>query len=141
MQTQCLSCHAEQQRKLRSTVEGCACNLLCQARIRARSKSIDFSIDSSWVASQLRKPCGLTGVTFDLRTGVGYKPFGPSIDRINNNEGYIEGNVRVVPFCYNQGKRDFTELDFIAMCVAVAERHADRPEVVERLKELRDGKF
>lgn len=42
---------------------------------------------------------------------------------------------------YNMGKADHAELDFIAMCVAVAERHADDPSVQQRLRELRNAEF
>lgn len=50
-------------------------------------------------------------------------------------------NVQLVNTMFNVGKSDHDEIDFIAMCVAVAERHAHDPQVIKRLKELRNAEF
>lgn len=48
-------------------------------------------------------------------------PLSPSIDRIDNRKGYVEGNCRLVCFIANLGRNDFTDAEFIEVCEAVAE--------------------
>jgi len=125
----------------RSTVVGAAREITYMASIRANKKNITFEIDLNFIKNKVEQYCEKTGIPFDLKKGKGWKPFAPSIDRIDSRIGYTRDNVQVVPVCYNMGKRDFPEIDFIAMCCAVAERHAHRPEVIQRLKELRNAEF
>lgn len=114
------------------------------AKRRANKKTITFSIQLERVLNSILKgECEKTGLPFDFSKPRGgwSNPFCPSIDRIDTQKGYTCDNVQVVAGMYNQGKCDANEIDFIAMCVAVAEKHADDPAVIQRLKELRNAEF
>lgn len=133
-----------QMKHRRLVPRGRAVSLFNSARSRAKKFNMDFNLTHEDIETPLTDGfCEASGIAFDLRPpqGTRLNPVSPSIDRKNNNNGYTKGNVQVVCNMYNCGKGEAAELDFIAMCVAVAERNADRPEVIERLKELRDGKF
>ena len=122
------------QRKNRSSVHGRA-KSLCQCA-RARG-AVSKEIENRVLQGLKGGVCELSCIPFDLTLGEGRKPFAPSVDRRNNEQGYTAENVQIVCNMYNMGKSNHNELDFIAMCVAVAERHANDPRVIERLKELR----
>lgn len=114
------------------------------AKNRAKKKKIAFSIDLDSVFSAIGSGiCQMSGVPFSYATGDRYNrnPFAPSIDRIKNFDGYTPENTQIIINMLNYGKGDSEQIDFIAMCCAVAERHAHRPEVIERLKELRNAEF
>lgn len=87
--------------------------------------------------------CQKSGIPLDMSLGQTGKavPFGPSIDRKDNDKGYRYDNIQIVSNIYNIGKNKHREIDFIAMCCAVAERHRDDPAVIQRLKELRNAEF
>lgn len=89
------------------------------------------------------KSCSLSGIPFDMlpRNDVYRNPFAPSLDRIDNSKGYEIGNVALVCNIVNCGKGEASLVDFLAVCCAVAERHASDPKVIQRLKELRNAEF
>jgi hypothetical protein len=47
-----------------------------------------------------------------------------SLDRLDNAKGYIEGNVRFVALIANRARSEWTDLDVIEFCHAVAKRHS-----------------
>jgi len=59
--------------------------------------------------------CALTG----LKMNVNYDFYKPSLDRIDSNKGYKEGNIQLVAFCINRLKSNFDEKHFIDMCYQV----------------------
>lgn len=124
------------------TVEGHAKALLHSARTRARAKGCAFTISPLLLIPRLAcYVCEATGLPLTAPRQGGRHSFAASLDRIDNNQGYTEANTRVVSEMYNRGKGFAPELDFIAMCIAVAERHADNAAAYTRLKELRNAEF
>ena len=75
-------------------------------RHQAKERGIEFSITVDDVP--LSDNCAVTGIPFDLipRGKVGYvaNTNHPSLDRINGNQGYVPGNVRLVLSIYNSVK-------------------------------------
>lgn len=64
-----------------------------------------FSTD--WLASKIAAGvCDVTGLAFDMsrREGGWQNPLAPSIDRIDPQKGYSQGNVQVVVFAFNTFK-------------------------------------
>lgn len=123
---------------------GRAVKLLSAARARAKQYGWIFDITRDYVNDKIVAGiCDRTGLVFDLarRTNTLRNPFAPSLDRISSADGYTKENVQIVCDMYNSGKGENTDLDFIAMCCAVAERHAQDPAVIQRLKELRNAEF
>lgn len=127
-----------------TTARGRAVRLVVSARGRAKKYGYDFDLNNDAIERVLLEGrCEKSGIILDLnpRSDVMRNPLAPSIDRIDNSGGYTISNSQVVCNMFNCGKGEATEIDFIAMCVAVAERHADNPEVIQRLKELRNAEF
>jgi protein-arginine kinase activator protein McsA len=75
--------------------------MLSNAKIRAKQKSLNFNLTSEYLKKIFPKDnkCPITGVNFQF----GYKnhdkknkDFAPSLDKIIPEKGYVEGNVIVV---------------------------------------------
>jgi len=87
--------------------------------VRARNnangrRKRDFFITEAEVldlASSGKMRCQVSGTPFsldkDARTGR--RPFAPSIDRIDNSEGYVSGNVRLVCMITNYAMNEWGE--------------------------------
>lgn len=61
--------------------------------------------------------CALSGKVMDH---IANSPHKMSIDRIDNNLGYIRSNLRIVTWQVNQAINDMSEEDFFEMCSRVA---------------------
>ena len=81
--------------------------LVAMARNRAKSKGLDFNIDSEYVVQLWEDNfgcCALTGINFDLNFTNKKGQVNPntvSIDRINPQLGYIKGNIRLITYHMN----------------------------------------
>lgn len=66
--------------------------------------------------------CALTGMPFSLgiTETTHVRPYGPSIDRIDNKLGYVRGNIRIVCNIANIARNAFSDDHFYRMCVAAA---------------------
>jgi hypothetical protein len=51
------------------------------------------------------------------------RPLSPSIDRISNKLGYVDGNIRIVCACVNIGINEWGLDLFQRVCLAVAAKH------------------
>lgn len=114
------------------------------AKCRAKRDGISFNVCVEQIHMLvLLGRCQKSGIPFDLLPPEnGYtNPFAPSLDRIDARLGYEPDNVQVVCNMFNMGKSDHHELDFIAMCVAVADNFRGDPVVIARLGALRDAGF
>lgn len=134
----------EQIRLHHTTARGRAVRLVNSAKQRAKKKGLSFDLNSAFVFDALcHGVCQQSGIPFRMSYGHAKlrNPWAPSLDKINNTDGYTLNNTQVVCNMFNSGKGEADQIDFIAMCCAVAERHAHRPEVIQRLKELRNAEF
>jgi len=79
--------------------------LLKTARNRALKRGTEFSIDLSDIT--IPEVCPILGIPLVISDGTG-KPGGkmnsPSLDRIDNEKGYIKGNVQVISHMANSMK-------------------------------------
>ncbi len=84
----------------------------------------DFN--SRWIEDKIRAGvCEVTGLAFDLTTQINdtthaKNPWVPSIDRIDSTKPYLKSNVQIVVFMYNVCKSEFTHVDVVKFCRAVA---------------------
>ena len=109
---------------------------------RCKKSGHAVEIDANYIQSKLENGvCEATGFTFQYAKSEkgGITPFSPSVDRINSKDGYTEQNIQMVCSIYNIGKSHHDETDFIAMCMAVAERNATNNKAKQRLEELRNA--
>jgi len=84
-----------------------------QAKHRSIRKGIDFNISNEIIESVFKKQdgkCYFTNIELTFSTHDWYSL---SIDRLDNNLGYIEGNVVLVTRFVNSSKNTMTVLDFI----------------------------
>lgn len=79
--------------------------LLDIARRRAESKGMDFSITEEDIP--VPKVCPVLGIELCL-TNDKIMDNSPSLDRLDQNKGYIKGNVMVMSFLANSMKRTAT---------------------------------
>lgn len=83
------------QRNWRKNKHGMSLHLLhAVKRITKNEGFEECNITSEWIEEALEKGCELTGIPF--RYGVNWDVFGPSVDRIDNDRGYVTGNVRLI---------------------------------------------
>ena len=66
--------------------------------------------------------CVKTGIPFDLTAGEGKKPFGPTVDRINNDRGYEPDNIQIVCNIYNYAKNEFDDKTVLEFATALMEQ-------------------
>lgn len=129
-------------RNYKSTVMGRAKTIMGQIRHRNKKLNVSVDVSESLIVRKLEagvcEGSGLPLNVTDVRVHWD-NPLGPSLDRIVSEEGYTDSNIQLVCNMYNRGKNKHPEIDFIAMCVAVAEKHGDRQDVIDRLAEMRQS--
>lgn len=100
-------------RKYKSSMQGALQNTYQAAKARGKDS---FHLSPEYVRYLARTGCCvLTGIPFDPEPG---SPFRPSIDRIDCDQGYVEGNVRVVCAIVNYALNTFGDDAFDRMCRA-----------------------
>jgi hypothetical protein len=103
-----------------------AARLYVLCKCNARARGIKFCLDRKWFEDKVAHgKCELTGISFVY--GEHRHPFGASVDRIDSNENYSEGNCRLILWMLNAAKGACPESAFITFLRQVAEA------VVERL--------
>lgn len=60
--------------------------------------------------------CALSGIKMTYISGKGRIPTNISIDRIDSNLGYIEGNIQLVCCAVNLAKSNWSEEEFVDIC-------------------------
>ncbi len=120
----CRDRESERQRQVKLREEAPATSMLYQLRSRAKKMGLAMNIKESWLQQRLESGvCEITGLPLVKKQ---YKPgdhgnrdfFSPSIDRINNNVGYIESNCRMVCWGYNLVKNHYTDREVLAFSLA-----------------------
>jgi hypothetical protein len=110
-------------RKRRKTLEGRAKLLFNNAKDRARRTGKEFDLTEEWIIEILKNGiCQATGIPFDLEQGDGQgqgRAWGPSLDRIDNSEGYTKDNTQVVCWIYNRAKGVGSHSDVVTMAEAL----------------------
>ena len=73
-------------------------SVIVRTRCRAKRLKIDFNIDESDIVIPTK--CPVLGIpinpTYGTSSKTGPKPDSFSIDRIDNNKGYIKGNICII---------------------------------------------
>jgi hypothetical protein len=111
-------------RKYRTTLRGRASVMLNTAKQRSKRLGTPCDLTIEFILIRLeRLVCPRTGFWFDLSahpTIRGAKnAFAPSLDRIDNQYGYVQDNVEVVCTMYNIMKNEYDEITLHAFCEAV----------------------
>lgn len=76
--------------------------LWCSAKLRAKKRNLEFSIECSDIF--IPDTCPVLGIP--LRQGGYNSPNSPSLDRIDNTKGYTKSNIQVISHRANTLKSD-----------------------------------
>jgi hypothetical protein len=98
---------------------------LASTKSLAKERKMVFDLDEAWFKERLdRGICEVTGLPIKVKQYVqgargdrGF--FSPSIDRIDNAVGYIPSNCRIVCWCYNLCKNQFTDREVNALALGI----------------------
>lgn len=91
--------------------------MLHNARNRARMKGLEFTITEADIL--VPDTCPILGIP--IKSAIGQNPSGkgkdnsPSLDRVDNTQGYVPGNVRVISYKANSWKSNFTYADVLSL--------------------------
>jgi hypothetical protein len=103
-----------------------AAQMFWRIKDRAKRNGTDFNVTLEYVRDLCQvEVCAVTGIPFDYsETHHMWRPFAPSIDRIDCTKGYIKGNIRIVCVMVNLAINQFGEDAFMRMCIAAANIHS-----------------
>lgn len=91
--------------------------------IRCRSKRLGREFDITIDDLTIPDVCPYLGIKIDMSLGNGRLPGGPSIDRIDNDKGYIKGNVQIISSKANTMKADASKEQLITFAKNVLKIH------------------
>ena len=80
-------------------------------KYKAKKRGLDFKIDFKEFQKLWQKKCGYCGSNIET---VG-------IDRIDNNKGYIKGNIKSCCWMCNNMKNTYTEKEFMKQCKKICD--------------------
>ena len=103
--TSFLQNHAEKLRAKHRTKDGCAATMLNNAKRRARAVGLPFTITKSDIV--IPEICPVLGIKLQVSSRV-VAPGSPTLDRTNNDAGYVPGNVQVISMRANTMKNNAT---------------------------------
>lgn len=115
---------AELQYRHRRTFKGTISNKRAYCRKNAKAKSLAFSLTTKYLTrlwEQQDGRCALSGAPLGL-IGSGWSA--ASVDRIDPEKGYEEGNVQWVCWRVNDAKSNMGNRDFILFCRSVADNNS-----------------
>lgn len=96
-----------------------------------KERNLEYDIDLNYLQElweQQNGICPFTKQKLELKThsktqNTVNRPYQASIDRIDNNKGYIKGNIRFVSLMYNFCRNVFTDEQVLEFCKQVVENH------------------
>lgn len=91
----------------------------------AKLRGIDWQIDADIVADlyeQQEAKCALTGWDISFPEVGNHQMSSASIDRIDSSFGYSSDNIQLVDKRVNMMKQQYSQDEFVAVCLAVADK-------------------
>lgn len=123
----CKPCHNQASKKsydkkMSSEVTYRVRRLLHSVRQRCDKYGYAFDLTEQWVLEKyLRGVCEATNLPLNIfdHGGVGERPWGPSLDRVDQTKGYTKDNVQLVSWIYNRAKGSGTHEDVLILAKAL----------------------
>jgi len=84
----------------------------------AKSRAIEWNLSIDEMYEVYNGYCNMTG----WEISINYSKQTASLDRIDNDKGYIVGNIQWVHTMVNMCKNKYKNVDFIEMCKAISNR-------------------
>lgn len=100
--------------------------LIVTSKQSAKNNGLQHRLTESHLNRQLASgKCQVTGLPVLSNIGTGHTrgAYSPSLDRIDNNVGYTDSNVRIVSWQYNLAKGKFSDRDINNLAVAITASH------------------
>lgn len=91
-------------------------------QVNAELRGIEWSVDNDYLANLLIDQdfkCSLTG--WDI-SAMNIQKNTASLDRIDSKVGYVKENLQWVHKMVNMCKQQYTQEDFIEMCISIADK-------------------
>jgi hypothetical protein len=93
-----------------------------------KDKELDLTLrDLKSLWESQKGICPISGVSLKLKTNQNLRdettPYQASLDRIDNNLGYIKGNVRFIAVMANFARNKFSDEQLVDFCKEVAENN------------------
>ena len=85
--------------------------LLAQAKSSAKRRKIDFNLEESDIS--IPTHCPILGIELTKTRGMGRVKSNVSLDRLNNDFGYVKGNVWVISDLANRMKSNATKEELV----------------------------
>jgi hypothetical protein len=99
-----------------------------QSRTGAKKRGITFDLtlsDYKILYEQQQGLCALSDMKMSLMPGQGYvNRLKLSTDRIDNNKGYIKGNIQFITWQANQAKNIWSNDQLIDMCRNIVKKQS-----------------
>ncbi len=92
---------------------------LVDAKTRSKKYNKPYDIDKYYMRDLWTGYCSISGIPITLVKGDHHVG---SIDCIDPQKGYVQGNVQWVSWAVNRAKGDLSLKDFLNMCKAITER-------------------
>lgn len=113
----------KQAKNWRGTKHGCIRVMHLSAKTRAKKKSLEYQFSPEAIEIFLifqNHKCAVTGIDFDYTYDdeYQYRPFAPSLDRMDNKRGYTFDNVQIVCTIVNKARNEYSMELFDKMCLA-----------------------
>ena len=131
----CRSCTTQRQREIHIAydkdvkLKKCLNSRVLGARDRAKKHNIPFNLTLEYVQSlwdYQNGLCAISGIPMTYEIQVGRTPTNLSIDKIDREKGYVEGNIQLVCMACNQIKSDLTEDEMYNFCKKIVERYENK---------------
>lgn len=98
--------------------------MLRRAKGRAKERNLEFNLDVDDVV--IPDKCPILGIDLKMHKGrSGGSPNSPALDRVDNNKGYIKGNVMVMSHLANMMKSSATTEELIRFAEWVIKTHGN----------------
>lgn len=115
-----------QQNAAKRTLNGKLTNLITTSRYRAKSVNREHTIDTAYLRQLYQEQegrCAISGIEMVIRGErcAADSPYSISLDRIDSDKGYVEGNVWLVCTGINLMKSRLSMNQFIEFCQKVVE--------------------
>jgi hypothetical protein len=108
--------------------------MLRRAKGRAKERNLEFNLDIDDVA--IPEKCPILDIDLKMHKGrSGGNPNSPALDRVDNNKGYIKGNVMVMSHLANMMKSSATTEGLIRFAEWVIKTHGNSADEVTNISE------